>query len=173
MKKTTIALFVGLAVVLGIGIYWKLGGFNSVSFSIEDREDIRLLGISYRGTPQDPVMVETFQEIEKVISQYPQSRLHTIYYIEPAGKRDTLHVFVGVEYLEEIAGKSSFELKEIPCKKVIVAKIQSHKSVMPSPESVKQQINDFAENEGFVLQGVLVDKIISKSQVDVIAPLEM
>src|SRR5690554_65522 len=113
MKKSIIAVVVGISVALGVGIYWWLGGFNSVEISIQDRNNLRLLGLTYRGTPQDEGMVDAFQKVEELSKNYPHSSLHTIYHTEPAGKLDTLQVFVGIEYLDSFADKVDFEVKEI------------------------------------------------------------
>lgn len=170
MKKR-IGVAIGVAVLLLLGIYWKLGGFNPVQVFIYEQNDLKLLGMTYRGTPQDPGMSATFQKVEEVISQYTGSHLHTIYYTEPAGKLDTLEVFVGIEFTEEIIEKENLEVKEISFSQVVVAELQAHRLVMPSPEKVKQQIEDFAKERNISLQGIFVDKIINNNRVDVIAPI--
>ena len=171
MKKSNIAVVVGVLVVFGVGIYWWLGGFNSVEMSIRDRNNVKLLGLTYRGTPQDEGMVGTFQKVEQLLKNSPHSSLHTIYYTEPAGKLDTLQVFVGIEWLDTFEDKGDFEVKEISCSRVIVAEMDAHRLVMPTPKSVKAQIESFARENGLALQGVYVDQIIDRTRVNVIAPI--
>ena len=171
MKKKVVAVIVVLFLVSLPVIYWQLGGFNPVSISVEERADMKLLGLTYRGTPQDPGMLGTFQKIEEIINKYPQSRLHTLYNVEPAGKLDTLEVFVGVEFQEEIYGQEELDLREIECSQVIVAEIEAHRLVMPSPEKVKSQIESFAASRSMSTQGIYVDKIIDDRRVEVIVPL--
>lgn len=170
MKKG-IGIVIGAVILLLLGIYWRLGGFNPVQIFVNEQEDLKLLGITYRGTPQDPGMSATFQKVEEVINRYTGSHLHTIYYTEPAGKLDTLEVFVGVEFAEEIIEKENLEVKEISCSQVVVAELQAHRLVMPNPETVKQQIEDFAKERHIPLRGIFVDKIINNNRVDVIAPI--
>lgn len=172
MAKTSIAILVGLLLVSLPIFYWQLGGFNPIRITIEDRGDLKLLGLTYRGTPQDPGMLGTFQQIEDIINKYPQSKLHTLYDIEPAGKLDTLEVFVGVEFQEEINEQEDLDLREIECSQVVVANIEAHRLVMPSPEKVKSQIESFATNQNISTQGIYVDKIIDDRRVEVIAPLK-
>lgn len=171
MKKTSIAVVIALLLISLPLVYWQLGGFNPITIRIENREDIRLLGLMYRGTPQDAGMLGTFRQIEGVISEYTGSRLHTIYYTEPAGKLDTLEVFVGVEYEEEIHEQENLDLNVIECSQVIVAAIEAHRLVMPSPERVKAEIASFALNRNISTQGVYVDRIIDDRRVEVIAPV--
>lgn len=172
MKKRSVAVLVAVLIVLLPVIYWRLGGFNPIRLFISDRADVKLLGLTYRGTPQDPGMLDTFQQIENIIHKYPHSHLHTLYYIEPAGKLDTLEVFVGLEFQEQLVGQNNLEPKTISCSQVIIAEIKAHKFVMPSPEKVKHQIEAFAEASGIPVQGIYIDKIIDNNQVQVIAPVD-
>jgi hypothetical protein len=149
-----------------------LGGFNKVELTIEDCKEIKLLGLNYRGTPQDEKMVETFRRIGGLVEEHAGTNLHTLYAIEPAGKLDTLQVFVGMEYKPDIASPEELEVKTIPCSKVLIAHIQSHKLVMPSPNSVKQKIEAFARDIGVATKGIYVDKIMEKDRVEVLAPLK-
>jgi|SRR5690606_13684636 hypothetical protein len=171
MKKTTIAILITVLLITLPLFYWRLGGFNPIDIRIENRESIRLLGLTYRGTPQDAGMLGTFQRIEGVMSKYPESKLHTIYYAEPAGKLDTLEVFVGVEFQEEIHERENLDSKIIACSQVIVAVIEAHRLVMPSPEKVKSEIESFALNKNISTQGLYLDKIIDDRRVEVISPL--
>jgi hypothetical protein len=171
MKKTSIAIIIVLLLFTLPFVYWRLGGFNPIQVSIQDQSDMKLLGLIYRGTPQDPGMLGTFQRIEELTNRYPQSRLHTLYDIEPAGKLDTLEVFVGVEFLEEINEQEELTVREIRCSQIIVAEIEAHRLVMPSPEKVKSQIESFAASRNISTQGLYVDKLIDDRRVEVIAPV--
>lgn len=172
MKKGFIAGIIGVVLLSGAGIYYLLGGFNEIEFSLEKRQDIALLGLTYRGIPEGEALGETFRQVHQLISKYPEARLHTLYEIEPAGKRDTLAVFVGIENSDSITSRDGLEEKTIPCSRVIVANIEAHRLVMPVPEVVKKKIEAYAEEMGLVTQGVYVDVIINERHVRVIAPIE-
>ncbi|MEX2592150.1 MAG: hypothetical protein WD426_05205 [Anditalea sp.] len=172
MNNIKVALFIGVLILLGVGIYYQLGGFNKVGFSIEYRDDVKLLGLTYRGTPQDEEMAETFREIGNLVQAHSGTNLHTVYSVEPAGKLDTLQVFVGIEYRAHLNSLDALEVMNIPCSRVIVADIQAHKLVMPSPNTVKKELEAFAKEKGVATQGIYVDKIMDKGRVEVIAPLE-
>jgi len=171
MKKSRIAIVVGILIALGFGVYWQLGGFNPVEISLQARNNVKLLGLTYRGTPQDEGMVGTFQRIETLLKDNTQASLHTIYYTEPAGKLDTLQVFVGIEYVEAMADKSDLELKEIQCSQVVLAEMHAHRLVMPSPDNVKEQIENFAKQNGLPLQGIFIDKLLDHERIVVMAPV--
>src|SRR5690606_7994324 len=97
MNKKKLATIVGVLLLLALVVYVILGGFNRINIAIENRKNIHLLGLTYRGTPQDDGMVETFRRIESLVREFPEANIHTIYFTEPAGKLDTLQVFVGIE----------------------------------------------------------------------------
>src|SRR5690606_21343601 len=172
MNKGKIILLIGGLILFGFGIYWQLGGFNKINISTKERQDIKLLGLTYRGTPQDEQLGVTFQTIEKLIKAYPEATLHTIYYTEPAGKLDTLEAFVGVEYSDIFETKEGLEIVEISCTQIIEADIQAHKLVMPSPKRVVNELEAFAKDNGLTTKGIYVDKILDKDHVKVLAPLE-
>ncbi|HLT06260.1 MAG TPA: hypothetical protein VK014_01970 [Cyclobacteriaceae bacterium] len=172
MNKKGIAIVVALLVILLPVIYWKLGGFNPIQVYLEEQQNIKLLGLRYRGTPQDPGMTGTFREIEKLLGNYPDSRLHTLYFVEPAGKLDTLEVFVGLAFHSDIANQEALEVLEVECRQVIVARLDAHRLVMPSPEKVKGEIETFAKSNGLSTQGLYIDKILDERRVEVYAPIK-
>src|SRR5690554_2399929 len=172
MGKRKIAVFLVILAFLALGVYWQLGGFNPIGFTIEDCGGLTLIGLTYKGTPQDKGMVETFQRVESLIEIAPNTHLHTLYYTEPAGKLDTLRVFVGMEYDERLERVNDLEILNMACSQVIVADIQAHRMVMPVPDKVKKELEAFAKANGVVTQGIYIDKILRKDRVQVLAPLE-
>lgn len=172
MKKGIIAGIIGIILLTGVGVYYLLGGFKDIEFHVEERENIELVGLTYRGTPQGDEIGETFLQVHQLIAKYPETRLHTLYEIEPAGKRDTLEVFVGIENLATITPRDGLEEKTILCSKVIVANIEAHRLVMPVPNVVKREIEAYAEKMGIVTQGIYIDVILNERHVKVIAPIK-
>ena len=78
---------------------------------------------------------------------------------------------MGVEFQEEIHERENLDSKIIACSQVIVAVIEAHRLVMPSPEKVKSEIESFALNKNISTQGLYLDKIIDDRRVEVISPL--
>jgi hypothetical protein len=168
MKKKIIG---GLLVFLflgGILLFYILGGFNPIEIETENLGEIELSGVHFKGRPQDEALQEAFQKIEELKRLNPEATLHTIYYTEPAGKMDTMEVFVGLEskwvsYEEELK-KISLEAQ-----KAIVATITAHRFVMPGPLKVKARLEAFAKNQGLPKPEIFVDQIIGPNEVKVIA----
>ena len=97
MKKLLIAA--SILLILGLGGYLafdQLGGNRPVELSLEAKSPDTLSGQTFRGTPQDKGMEQLFQKIQSTQKLHPGTKLHTIYYTEPAGKLDTLEVFAGI-----------------------------------------------------------------------------
>jgi len=170
VKIKTILLVVSVAVLLLTATYFYLGGFKPIGLSLTGCRDLNLVGIEYLGTPQDETIGAYFREVEASRGENP---LHTIYFIEPSGKRDTLQVFIGYEAKEsKINSSSPWIYQSVECSQAIVAKLEMNRFVMPGPGKAKKAIQDFADENGLKLKGIYIDKIISRDYVEVWAPLD-
>ncbi len=171
MKKKfgiTILILVVIS-LLGYYLFDSLGGNNPVTISKISSKPDNLVGRQFIGTPNDERLGEIFREIETQKGLNSGTYLHTIYEAEPAGKRDTLKVFVGINKKLPTSG---LEFREFSEDEYLLAKINASKWVMPSPNSVKEKLYAYAEENNLTLSGVFIDKIISEDQVQVIAPVK-
>jgi hypothetical protein len=167
MKKALIIII--LVTVLGLFAYHRLGGFNEIEIGIREVNDIHLMGFEYRGTPQDEALPATFRKADSMLQEHPGKTLHTIYYDEPAGKLDTMRVFVGVEH--EV-GVDGVEEKLIEGQRTLVAILRSNRFVMPGPNKVKLRLEEYAAEHGEETQGIYIDRILGPDHVEVLAPLK-
>lgn len=169
MKKIRIiALFLAVLVAGGYFLFDYLGGNRPVELSLVSKSPDTLTGKTFRGTPLDEGIEEVFQTIQGTQNLHPGTFLHTIYYVEPAGKRDTLELFAGINLP---FGAPDLEVKKFSENQYILAKVTGSKWVMPSPETIKEKIQTFAENNKLTLSGYYIDKIVSETEVHVIAPV--
>ncbi|MDA0315582.1 MAG: hypothetical protein O2829_08245 [Bacteroidetes bacterium] len=169
MKKLLIAAI--LLFVLGVGGYFifdLLGGNRPIALSLVEASPETLAGKTFKGTPLDKKLEKAFSSVESLQSLHPETSLHTLYYVEPAGKLDTLEVFAGINLP---FGAPGMEIKKFTESRYILAKVSSNKWVMPSPESIKAQIQDYAKAKNLTLSGYYIDKIISETEVHVLAPV--
>jgi hypothetical protein len=111
--------------------------------------------------------------MEKMLQQHPEAKLHTIYYREPAGKLDTMEVFVGIDQKWLSTNPEGFENLSLFSKNAVVATIRRHRFVMPNPETVKAAIMDFAKANKLPEPTLFVDQIISPEEVRVIGISDM
>lgn len=169
--KRKIILAGALLTLVGIIGFWgfeRLGGNTPIDIQLIDKKPESLVGITYRGTPGNKELGEAFEKIETQKGLNPGSQLHTIYEVEPAGKHDTMVVFVGINKNLPV---QELELRSFENQSYLLAKINSNKWVMPSPESVKEKLAEYAGKNNIELSGVYIDKIISEREVQVIAPI--
>jgi hypothetical protein len=171
MKKWIISGFLLLLLATGLYQFDKLGGFNEIELEIQEIDPISLTGILFRGTPQDEAIGKAFERLGKLQTKATGSTLHTIYFVEPAGKRDTMEVFVGLEerYISE---NEHFSRQKFPAGTAVVAKIYANRMVMPSPEKIKLKMEAFALENGFKRPEVYIDRLLGPNEVWVIAPIE-
>ena len=169
MKKLLIAAVVLL--IFGLGgylAYDQLGGNSPISLSLVTTPPETLAGRTFRGTPIDKGLEQAFRSIESLQSLHPGTSVHTLYYTEPAGKLDTMEVFVGINLPFGAPEMESIKFTET---RYILAKVKSNKWVMPGPTTIKEKIQDYAEANKLSLSGYYIDKIVSETEVHVIAPL--
>ena len=169
MKKLLIAAVILL--ILGLGgylVYDQLGGNSPIALSLVTTPPETLAGKTFRGTPIDKGLEQAFRPIETLKSLHPGASVHTLYYIEPAGKLDTMEVFVGINLP---FGAPEMESKKFTETRYILAQVKSNKWVMPGPNAIKEKIQEYAEVNKLTLSGYFIDKIVSETEVHVIAPL--
>ena len=169
MKKL---LLIGVALISALTIlgFWgfsKLGGNTPIEVTLIEKNPESLAGITYRGTPGNEKLGEIFKKMEAEKGMHPGSQLHTIYEVEPAGKLDTMTVFVGINQNLPLTG---MEFRTFDS--YLLATIKSNKWVMPSPETVKEKLSEYTKENKLQLSGVYIDKIISENEVQVIAPIK-
>ena len=169
MRGKIIVPFLGASLLILISLYFYLGGFKPIDLKLANCSDFNLVGVDFLGIPQDDTIGDYFREVEVARKNHP---LHTIYYIEPEGKRDSLHVFIGYEsdVLDENLS-SPWTHQFVECHQVIIATLEMSRFVMPGPDKTKKAIQEFAQENGLPLKGIFIDKIITSNHVEVWAPV--
>ena len=169
MKKIVfVALFLAILGVAGYFLFDYLGGNRPVELSLVAKSPDTLTGKTFRGTPLDKGLERLFQTIQGTQKLHPGTSLHTSYYVEPEGKLDTLEVFAGINLP---FGTQDLEVKNFSETRYILAKVTGSKWVMPGPETIKEKIQAYAEANKLTLSGYYIDKIVSETEVHVLAPV--
>ncbi len=170
--KLTLTTFI-ILVCTGIFVFFydRMGGFAPIEPSVVPCSDITLVGKLYRGTPQDKGLSETFKEVEDYKKGKCGSNLYTMYEIEPAGKLDTLQLFVGLEGQMNDPIPAGWISKAVSCKEAVSVQLTSHRMVMPSPRKVRDAILDFAEKYQLRVEEPFIEKLINERNVEILAPI--
>lgn len=173
MKKKGILIGVPVIVVVLVFVFYQMGGFRQIELEVVENAKLELSGIHFVGIPQDKRLRESFEKTEQLLQQHPEAKLHTIYYREPAGKLDTMEVFVGIEQKWLSSNPEGFEQLGLSSEKAVVATIRRHRFVMPNPETVKASIREFAKANKLPEPSLFIDQIISPEEVRVIGISDM
>ncbi len=167
-KLGVVAIFLVL-IMLGAYLgFEKLGGNNPIVIQKIETTPESLAGKTYSGIPQDEKLALIFEEIETQKGLHPGTFIHTIYEVEPAGKLDTMIVFVGIN---QVLPLGDLEFRKFEEQSYLIAKITGNGWVMPGPDTVKATLENYAKENGLNISGVFIDKIISEDEVQVIAPI--
>ncbi|MEP0711130.1 MAG: hypothetical protein ABJC55_04335, partial [Algoriphagus sp.] len=104
MKRIAILVvaLISAFTIIGFWGFGKLGGNTPIDIQLIEKKPDNLAGITYRGIPGDKKLGEIFETMESQKALHPGTQLHTIYEVEPAGKLDTMHVFVGINQLHPL-----------------------------------------------------------------------
>jgi hypothetical protein len=167
-KLTLTAVSLILLIVAGYWIFDQLGGNNPIIITKVDSNPESLIGRTFSGIPQDEKLSAIFSEIQTQKGMQPGTFVHTIYEVEPAGKLDTMIVFVGINKTLPL---QDWEFRKFEEKSYLLAQIKGSRWVMPSPNKVKESLKNFAKKNDLKLNGIFIDKIISSDEVHVIAPI--
>lgn len=169
MKKIGVGVIVLL--VIFVVLYFafdKMGGNNPIEIELVKSPPPTLVGKTFKGQPQDEELGNTFRSIERLLSLNPGKKIHTIYFQEPGGKLDTMEVFVGLDLPFAAAEMESKTFSEVS---YLVATVKGNKWVMPGPNKVKAKIEATAKELNLSLSGFFIDRIVSDTEVQVIAPI--
>lgn len=168
MKKKGILIGLPILVAALTFTFYRMGGFREIELEVLENPQIELSGLRFVDIPQDKQLRESFEQMEQVLQQHPEARLHTIYFREPAGKLDTMEVFVGIEKKWLTAALPGFENLNLSAPQAAVAKIHRHRFVMPNPETVKASLRDFAKANKLPEPTLFIDQIVNPEEVRVI-----
>lgn len=170
MKKIGVSIIVLLAVSsLIYFVFDIMGGNNPIQIELVKSSPPSLVGKTFIGQPQDQKLGETFKSIETLLSLNPGKKIHTVYLKEPGGKLDTLEVFVGLDLPFATADLESKIFSETS---YLLATVKGNKWVMPGPNKVKEELEEAAKEQNLSLSGIFIDRIVSESEVQVIAPIK-
>jgi hypothetical protein len=171
MKKILLGIAVIFFFGFGFFLFQIMGGFNDIKVELVDLGTLELSGISFRGRPQDEALRDAFVRIEALQQENQESKIHTIYFSEPAGRMDTMEVFVGLEK-KWVSKEEALEELTFDANQAIVAQIKAHRFVMPGPVTVKSKIIDFAKKNSLPESRIFIDRILGPDEVMVIAVKE-
>ena len=154
-------------------LYNHLGGFNDPILSYNPVREYNFSGNFYYGKTSDPLLEELFDEMRSVkYNENLSGPLVMVWYEVPESSKDSIKLFVGLEIMPDDHFPKDFDSLHLEMNGVIRASIKKHASVMPSPLVIIDQINEYAEEQQYKLQNLVIDKYLSDTLVYTEIPLE-
>ncbi|MGY6558400.1 MAG: hypothetical protein ACXIT9_03870 [Nitritalea sp.] len=157
------ALGTGFLLILLVGFgLWKRYSANYELSLTQQEADWTLYGEWFIGTPAEKRMKQVFERVEAEVSGQG-AILHTWYAQEPAGKLDTLAVFIGGE--KPYAGAEVLAVGQM---EALIASVVADRRQLPGPEKVKRSLVEFAQEKGLPRPEIFIDRLIREDSVVVI-----
>jgi hypothetical protein len=170
MKKSFFIPLSILLILLAMVFYHQLGGFKSIVIEKKAFEELKLKGINFKGLPSDPALELAFKTVQDKANQDPFSPFYVIYHQEPAGKTDTLQVFVGLAD-DNKNTDPNWENLNFFQEAALFVELEIHPLVMPSPSKIKKELKKYAQSQQLLISEPFIEKIQGKNKITVIAPI--
>lgn len=168
-------MFIALALIITtlLILYDKLGGFNDPELSYEPVMEYILAGNFFNGKTSDPSFEELFEEMRSLKSSGDLGGpLVMVWYEVPKSSKDSIQIFVGLEIEPDDHFPDHLDSLHLEMNGLLRATIRKHASVMPNPTVIIDEIKEYADNQQYKLQNLVIDKYLSDSVVYTEIPLK-
>ncbi|GAB5523494.1 MAG: hypothetical protein Roseis2KO_13660 [Roseivirga sp.] len=163
MKKSIIAM---LAVMLAgaIGVYFYLGGLNTVEVTVENVSDYNIVGVKFKGNGDSDTLRDAFFDAREYVEQGRVAGVLTlIHYKDTTLTDEQVNVFVGIKLDQGTSDlPAGYQRLTIPARRTVRATIEAHNSVMPNSETVEQRMLEKAEELRFELSDFTIEQYVSE-----------
>ena len=144
-----------------------------INITYEENFEYVIAGKSHTGRISDSEMKGLFNEMRSyVVEEKYSGPLVMVWPRERNLKRDSLEVFVGIQLQPGETPPASLDTTSIEMNGLVRAAIRRHTIVMPSPLRIIDRIEDYAENNNYRLQDLVIDKYFSDSIVYTEIPIK-
>ena len=173
MRKPYIFIALALIITTLLILYDKLGGFNDPELSFKPVKNYLLAGNFFNGRTSDPELEELFNDMRNVKNnENINGPLVIVWYEVPDSSKDSIQLFVGIEILHEDHFPGHLDSLHLEMNGVVRASIKKHAMVMPSPSVIIDEIKEYADNQYYKLQNLVIDKYLSDTVVYTEIPLK-
>lgn len=144
--RRIILIVIPTIVVLAYFLYRSMGGGSELQFEVVETGARHVNGEWFEGRPASPDLESLFFKMRDA-SSFEDSLFLCVVNV-PVEKEDTIRQFIGL-----IQEKKTFPNNyQIASGRYVVATMDMHTAVRPSPENVAEQANSFAAKNGLTLQ---------------------
>ena len=173
MRKPYIFIALALIITTLLILYDKLGGFNDPEISFIPIRSYLLAGNFFNGRTSDPKLEELFNDMRNVKNnENINGPLVIVWYEVPDSSKDSIQLFVGLEIIQEDHFPDHLDSLYLEMNGLVRASIKKHAMVMPSPSVIIDEIKEYADNQQYELQNLVIDKYLSDTLVYTETPLK-
>ncbi|MCO6359984.1 hypothetical protein [Roseivirga pacifica] len=172
MNKKTITVIGILAIAAITAGYMYLGGLNKIDYSVENISDYNLVGEHFQGNGDDAKIEEAFIRARGYVEDGTLNGVLTlVHYNDTTLVDKEIKLFIGVALNKGTANlPDGYQRLTIPAKRAMRATIEAHNVVMPSPETIEDNLIEKAAEYGFKLQDFTIEQYISEQQLIIDMP---
>ncbi len=165
MNKRLVTVLGLVAIIAITAIYMYLGGLNKVEYTIENVSDYNLIGVQFQGEGDSKEIEIAYEEAKTyVLDKKYDGILTLVHYNDTTLEEDQVKFFIGIKLNEGTSDiPSNYQRLTIPAKYAVRASIEAHNSVMPTPETIEENLREKAGEASLRLQDFTIEQYISEN----------
>ncbi len=174
IKNYVIAVLV-VSGIIALAGYYYLGGFKEREMELVEVGDYRLVGKEYIGRLDNKALEEIFFEVQEHVQEGAPAGTFTMVVLrEPENEKDTLHQFIGILLDNPAAAvPEGWKPFALDAEQAVRATIRSHNLVMPKPNAIREELEEFAREQGVALKpGITIEKYLGERNLQIEVPLQ-
>ncbi|UII28225.1 hypothetical protein LVD15_07310 [Fulvivirga maritima] len=158
--------------LVGTFIFFKLGGGETLDFQEKDYPHLYISGKEYVAKYNDPKMEKLFFQAKKIAEQRGDCNLTVVNYLTPVMK-DSVRQFIGVTSTDStiISGMAFNDVRTFHNARFLSTVITAHNLVMPRPEDVREEANNYAEKQGYKLDEYTIEVYKDSRDMEIYFPI--
>lgn len=175
VKKYVFFVVLLTAIITLVGYYY-LGGFKGRTLDVVEVSDYQLMGKRYYGRLDSPALEDIFYEVRsQAQSGSPSGTLVIVVFREPESEKDSVDQFIGIllDQPAESRLPEGWESLTIEASRAVRNTIRSHNLVMPKPNVIRDEIEEYAQSRQLPLRkDVTIEKYLGERHLEIEVPLK-
>lgn len=165
MNKKTVVGMLAIMVAGAVGVYFYLGGLNSVEITVEEVSDYNIVGVKFKGNGDSDTLRNAFFDAREYVEKgRVEGILTLIHYKDTTLTSEQVNVFVGIKLNQGTSDiPDGYQRLTIPARRAVRATIEAHNSVMPNSGTIEERLLEKAEEMRFELSDFTIEQYISET----------
>lgn len=168
IKKIVIAVVILGLVALG---YFWLGGGKQLAFKMEERPTSYVIGYDFKGAYNSSDLEEIFFKVKEE-SEKTGADLVIINYDDDSLSKNTIHQLVGFISNSQNDLEENQSVVVLESGKYLSTLISAHNLVMPKPNKVREQAEEFSAELGLIPEKISIEIYKGERELQIMFPLK-